>query len=513
MKKAFLFFGTMLLASLPAMMTADSDVSAEMAAQVTPEGWYPVSLPSIPVITSANTVTANVSEGSQDNAAAIQAAIDAVPNAGGMVVIPAGIYLSGPIKVKSKLVLHLSAGTTLRLLPYGTYPSENAYKDYRGSYKNMYFISGSSTVNDLIIEGESQETSVIDGQGAAWWQAYDEYGKFDRPSLIRVQKGERYLFRNFRMLNSPGTNLTLGQSGGANDFTVHDVTILAPKSGVGGSHNTDGIPIWGPYANIYDCYISTGDDNVVVDSNGSYIHAWNITCGAGHGMSIGSYTEKVHHIIYEDITFNNTETGFRIKTNNDRSGNDYEGTSANGSVHDIIFRNSTMTGVRDPVVMTCLYDSDPSNPSSVTPAPISAKTPEYKDILFQNITATGTPKNTSFKYGNPIYIYGRAESYIHDITFDNVKISAQKGMFMAFCKDMKFINGCYIENASGGSDFSRKYNATYTGDYKEGKTAVNMVEAAKNIGFNGGNSYNPLGQQVDEDAQGVVINGGKKFFK
>jgi polygalacturonase len=513
MKRASFILMTMLLACLPAMMMADSDVSAEENAQNTPAGWTAVSLPYITTITSANTVTAAVSEGAADNAAAIQDAIDAVPNTGGMVVIPAGTYLCGPIKVKSRLVLHLSAGTTLKLLPYGTYPSENEYKDYRGSYKNMYFISGNGTINDLIVEGESQETSVIDGQGTAWWQAYDEYGKFDRPSLIRVQKGSRFLFRNLRLLNSPGTNLTLGQSGNASNFTVHDVTILAPKSGVGGSHNTDGIPIWGPYVNIYDCHISTGDDNVVVDSNGRYVHAWNISCGAGHGMSIGSYTEKVHHIIYEDITFNNTETGFRIKTNNDRSGNDYEGTSSNGSVHDIIFRNSTMTGVRDPVVMTCLYDSDPSDPSKVTPAAISVNTPEYKNILFQNITSTGTPSDKYFKYGNALYIYGRAESYIHDITFDNVQIAAPKGMFMAFCKDIKFINGCDIENTSGGSDFSKRYNATYTGNYKEGKTAVNMIAAEKNSDFSDGSSYNLAGQQVGNDAKGIIVKKGKKYFK
>lgn len=460
---------------MPAIALANSDVSAEKAAQNTPEGWTAVELPSIPTITDANTynITAyGASTSAEDNASAIQAAIDAVPSAGGMVVIPAGTWMCGPITVKSKLVLHLAAGATLKLLPYGTYPSDNEYKDYRGSYKNKNFISnGSNTINDIIIEGEG-ESSVIDGQGAPWWKEIDDGHKFDRPALIRLTKGARHLFRNFKLLNSPGTNLTLGQSGNASHFTVHNVTIKAPKSGTGGSHNTDGIPIWGPYANIYDCYIDTGDDNVVCDSNSRYIHAWDITCGAGHGMSIGSYTEKTHHIIYEDIDFQGTETGFRVKTSNDRSGNDYAGTSDNGSVHDLIFRNSKMDGVLSPIVLTCLYDSDPANPADQPSSDITVKTPEFKNFLFQNITSVNTPAYAHFKSGNPIYIYGRPESYIHDITFDNVQISAQKGMWLAYCKDINFINGCDIENLAGSGDFSKLYEATYTGKYKTTETVT-----------------------------------------
>ena len=462
---------------------ADSDVTAEkqVAESSFPTEWASdsradvVQLPNIAKITASNTYNITdygASTSSSDNASAIQAAIDAVPSTGGMVVVPAGTWLSGPIKVKSKMVLHLSAGATLKLLPYGTYPSSNAYKDYRGSYAN--FISADGTANDVIIEGEGV-TSVIDGQGAAWWKAVEDEGKFTRPSLIRLQKGARHLFRNIKLLNSPGTNLTLGQNGNANNMTVHDVIIVAPASTLGkgkASHNTDGIPVWGPYVNIYDCNISTGDDNVVVDTNGRYVHAWNITCGSGHGMSIGSYTVNLHHIIYEDITFNQTETGFRIKTSNDRSGNDYSGTSDNGAVHDLIFRNSTMYGVGDPIKLTCLYDADPADPSTVATSTVTKTTPEYRDFLFQNITATGTPFSSSFKYGNPIYIYGRPESYIHDITFDNVSIDAQKGMFMAYCKDIHFINGCNIVNTAGTGDFSKQYKATYTGSYNSVSTAV-----------------------------------------
>ena len=85
-----------------------------------------------------------------------------------MVVVPAGTWLCGPLQVKANTVLHLAAGATLRLLPYGTYPSDN------GNYKNKTFLANRKNASDIIIEGESTTTSIIDGQGAAWWKAVEQ---------------------------------------------------------------------------------------------------------------------------------------------------------------------------------------------------------------------------------------------------------------------------------------------------------------------------------------------------
>lgn len=71
--------------------------------------------------------------------------------------------------------------------------------------------------------------------------------------------------------------------------------------------------MWAPYINVYNCYISNGDDNVVVDSNGRFVHVWNCVFGTGHGASIGSFTSNVHDVIYEGITFNKTEAGLRLR--------------------------------------------------------------------------------------------------------------------------------------------------------------------------------------------------------
>ncbi|MBQ0073195.1 MAG: InlB B-repeat-containing protein [Prevotella sp.] len=484
-KKLTLFL--LLLLNITVAM-ADSDVSVELRQQNTPSGWQAVQLPSIAAITSANTfniTTYGASTGSSDNASAINQAITAANAAGGgMVVIPAGTWLSGPITMKSKVVLHINAGATLMMLPFGKYPDGGTH-DETYSYKDFTFIgNGSSAADDIIIEGEG-ETSIIDGQGAPWWVKVEEAknagGSFDRHACIRMKKGTRHLFRNFKIQNTPGVNLCVGNKTKTGHVTIHDLWIKNPDSELssGASHNTDGIPIWDPYVNIYNCTIDTGDDNIVCDSEAHHIHAWNITCKSGHGMSVGSYTVNTHDIIYEGITFNGTGSGFRIKTSADRSGNDQTG--SNGAVKNIICRNATMTGCPSPIKITSWYDKDIDTPKNNPTSTVSATTPEFCDILFQNITATAVSGKTSWKHNRPIYLYGRPEMYIHDVTFDNVKINSVLGMFMAFAKKITFKNGCKIVNEkNSGSLLTTEYLA-----YSDNGSTLLSANASK---YNGSES-------------------------
>ncbi|MCR5362196.1 MAG: hypothetical protein K6E73_09305 [Bacteroidales bacterium] len=458
---------------------ADSDVTAEKSEQNTPKGWPTVQLPNIAAITSDNTFSIEdygASTSAVDNASAINQAITAANSAGGgMVVIPAGTWLSGPITMKSNVVFHISAGATVKLLPFagvnvvptagdGKYPVESGSS---GSYNYVGFMTnGGETISNVIVEGEGT-TSIIDGQGAAWWTNYKSIGT--RPCLIRLGKGSAFLFRNFKMVNSPGTNLTLGQSGNAKHFTVHDVTISAPSSSASNpSHNTDGIPVWGPYVNIYNCNISTGDDNVVFDSNSQYGHVWNCTFGDGHGASMGSYTANVHDLLWEDITFKGTGAGFRLKSNYDRSGN----------VYNITMQNCTMTGVQDPIYITMWYDTHPTPGDATCLADtITPYTMEFHDIKFKNITSIGTAYNSSVKHYFPVFILGRPNSKVHDVTFDNVQISAAKGMFLAYCEGITFKNSCNIKNTQ--SSATRVQSTSY--DY----SFVGNIDGTANADYDG----------------------------
>ena len=422
-------------------------MAEEAANQNTPSGWTAVQLPAnLPTLTEANTFVIteapyNASTSSADNTAAIQAALDAAANAGGgMVVIPAGTFLSGYLTVGSKTIIHLCENATLQMLPMTSFGT-----DANGYHKmNAPFITGKSGASDIVIEGESRTTSIIDGQGAPWWDEVEDAKSAKksttRAALIRIYQGNRYLFRNFRIQNAPNTNITIGNGGNGAHATAHAITISNPSSEAADpSHNTDGFPIWTDHVNIYDCYIDTGDDNVVCDRYAQFVHVWDCDLKAGHGASFGSYTTGMHDIIYEDLRLDGTDSGFRLKSNNDRS----------GDVYNIIFRNVTMTNVANPISITCWYDSLPQSPAYIAahPQDSTAMTPVFHDILIQNVTASG---DTQYKYGNAnsekdrkyfgVFIYGRPESLVRNVTFDNVNITHSKGLKLNFCDGIAFKN-------------------------------------------------------------------------
>ena len=458
------FFKNMVLAALmtlPVIAKAQTfaGITAELNAQNTPEGWTAVELPQLPAITSANTLNIKdygASISAADNTKAIQKALDAVPTTGGMVVIPAGTWMFGStdqmtsktevLSIKSKTVLHLCAGATLKLVEYGKAPNNKTV-----------FIGGKNkgkNVTDVVIEGEG-ETSIIDGQGARWWLAKEQSETFNPGAMIRFEQGQRFLLRNFKIQNTPGVNITISNSGKASHATIHGVTISEPASEAGkgkASHNTDGVSIWGPYVNIYNCNISNGDDNVVCDNDAQYIHVWNCDFGTGHGASIGSYTKNIKHVWFDNITMNGTTAGIRMKT-----GINSDGTLRGGGEEDWKFTNFTMTKVKNPLSIDCFYDKNYNSDPAVDKAnarALDSTTPTYNGIYLQNV------KTTDVCDGNAIFFVGRPESHIKNVTLDNVQISAKKGIDIRFVDNLVFKNGSKI-TVSSGAMWLKKFDSTY----------------------------------------------------
>lgn len=436
------------LMALPMFTKAQTfaGITAEQIAQNTPEGWTAVELPQLPTITSENTFNIKdygASTTAEDNTKAIQKALDAVPTTGGMVVIPAGTWMFGStdqmtsktevLSIKSKTVLHLCAGATLKLVEYGKAPNN----------KTLFIGCKNKNQSDIVIEGEG-ETSIIDGQGTRWWKARDNKETFNPGAMIRFEKGSRFLIRNLKVQNTPGVNITLSNSNGASNGTVHDVTIYNPSSETKTeqpSHNTDGISIWGHHMNIYNCNISTGDDNVVCDNDAQYIHVWNCDFGTGHGASIGSFTKNIKHVWFDNITMNGTTAGIRMKT-----GINSDGTLRGGGEEDWKFTNFTMTKVKNPFSIDCFYDKNYNSDPAVDKAnarALDSTTPTYNGILLQNV------KTTDVCDGKAIFLIGRPESHIKNVTLDNVQISAKTGIDIRFVDNLVFKNNSKITCQSG----------------------------------------------------------------
>lgn len=517
MKKSIL--QTIVLAALLALPTfakaqTFAGITAEQNAQNTPEGWTAVALPKLPAITAANTfniTSYGASTSSADNTKAIQKALDAVPSTGGMVVIPAGTWMFGStdqmtsstevLSIKSKTILHLCAGATLKLVEYGKAPNN----------KTLFIGCKNKNQSDIVIEGEG-ETSIIDGQGARWWLAREQKETFNPGAMIRFEQGSRFLLRNFKIQNTPGVNITISNSGKANNATIHDVTISEPASEAGAgkaSHNTDGISIWGPYVNIYNCNISNGDDNVVCDNAAQYIHVWNCDFGTGHGASIGSFTKNIKHVWFDQITMNGTTAGVRLKT-----GINSDGTLRGGGEEDFKFTNITMTKVANPFSMDCYYDkkynADPAVDKANARA-LDGTTPTYNGVLLQNI------KTTDVCTGNAIFLVGRPESHIKNVTLDNVQIKAKKGIDIRFVDNLVFKNGSKITVSNNGTMWVKNFDSTVDDQCDATKTTV--TPPTPTPGDATADSYILYSKTLSENATGTatfsngftITNNSKKY--
>jgi polygalacturonase len=395
-------------------------------------------LPVIPVTTFTVTDYGAVSSTTTDNTSYIQQTINACSAAGGgIVVIPAGTFLSGPLAMKSNVNLQISSGATLRMLPYGngngtladTYPNSGTTDDYTD------FIYGKNLTN-IEVSG----AGTVDGQGAAWWTAYTANNAIARPCMIRFDACTNIAILGLAFTNAPNVHITIGKS--SSNTTIANVSISAPGTG---APNTDGIDVWSPNIDITNCNISTGDDNIAMDSGSQNIKITNCTFGYGHGCSIGSYASNITNILVDNCTFTNTTAGIRLKTARDRGGVE----------ENITYSNITMTNVTNPIWITSYY---PKVPTSVTADPaqtITTTTPSWQHITIKNVTITGSP--------NAGTIWGLPEKSINDVVLDNVKISSTTGMTVNYVTGLVFKNGSSITITSTTTYAVIPYSSTVSG--------------------------------------------------
>ena len=403
---------------LKTILIAGAMVAANNAALANP------TLPSIPSGTY-NITSYGASTSSANNATAIQNAINAASAAGGGTVnVPSGTFLSGPITLKNNVCLNLASGSTLKMLAYGTYPGNTAFIEYGGL--NNVKISGSGT---------------IDGQGSAWWTAYNANNSVARPSVLDGNNCTTVQVTGITIINAPNVNISFHYA--CNEITVDHVTISAPST----SPNTDGCDCEGANFLFDTDNFSEGDDNIAIVGShvmSDYMTIQNCTFGSGHGMTIGSYTgDQVNHITVQNCTFNGTSNGIRIKSSRGRG----------GVVQYLTYTGLTMNNVSSPISITCWYNSDPSDPATAGSATVTSTTPNFKHITISNVTATGA----SFSE-----IYGLPEQHISDITLSNVKLaeSGSKTFEIYYADGIVFSNGSTV---TGGSYPVTIYDATVSG--------------------------------------------------
>ena len=388
-------------------------------------------LPSIPEKAFNIKAYGAISDNKTDNTLAIQGAIDAVTQAGGgHVIIPAGAYLCGPLKFSSNLNLQIDSAATLRFLPFDRYPG--------GLKDGTSFISGTG-LHDVAITGKG----TIDGQGSPWWP-YAKTKDAKRPRMIVLRDCDKILIEHVTLTNSPMFHIAIG--GKTTNVTVSGIIVRAPASddAINPSHNTDACNVTGKKILIKNCDISTGDDNYTCGGGTSDVLITNCKYGYGHGVSIGSPTSGgVSNITVENCTFTNTECGIRLKSDRDRG----------GLVQNLTYRNLKMTNVEIPILIYAAYNAKereyrnlqkitPEIAATYPPATVAEKTPIFKNITFNNITAT----TQSGKRAG--LIWGLPEAPVSNVLLQNVDIQAENPFGIFFSKNVRLEN-CHIRTKFG----------------------------------------------------------------
>jgi hypothetical protein len=364
----------------------------------------PPLLPTIPPGTFYVTNFGAIGDNLTTNTTAIQNTIKAAGTAGGGTVdISPGIFLSGPLSLSNNINLQLESGATLRALPYGEYP---------GGTSPPIFISA-NTLHDLEISGSGS----IDGQGNSGWWTHG-LSTSQRPVLVNFNKCNRILVQNVTVSNAPVMHFTFKSTTG--NVTIQGITINSP----GTSPNTDGIDLIGTNCLVENCSISAGDDNIALGSTAatsSDTIVTNCTFGTGHGLSIGSNTsDGVSNLTVYACSFNGTDYGIRMKSDNNSSSGGEGGLAQN-----LAYYNLTMTNITFAPIVIYSYYNKVGTPTSVTPAiaasesipsPVPPTTAIWRDIVISNLTAT-TPG------GIAGIIWGRLEMPVTNVILDHVNIT------------------------------------------------------------------------------------------
>lgn len=156
--------------------------------------------------------------------------------------------------------------------------------------------------------------------------------------------------RKVRSINSKNSHINIFACENMN-FTR--IKLIAPAD----SPNTDGIHIGiSKKIKIQHSIIATGDDCVSMVSGSQNIDVYNVTCGPGHGISIGSLGRSHEHeyvqgISVRNCTFIGSDNGVRIKT---------WSPSLSSVASDLLFEDIIMQDSRNPIVIDQNYCPSPN---------------------------------------------------------------------------------------------------------------------------------------------------------
>lgn len=372
-----------------------------------------------------------VGDGRTVGTAAIQRAVDACHlHGGGRIVVPAGNFVTGTIRLYSNMDLYFEAGAVLT----GN-PDDKAYL-----YQSAFGFSGpgAGVRTGLLVAHGEQNISIsgfgrINGNGDSFMymdslqQGQDlsakytrqkedymnpKYGHADGPVLWKGAYADRpgvmVIFsscRNIRISNmtfeeSPNWTMAFLNS---EDIKLNGLTIRNDMN----IPNSDGIDMYdSKNIAISDCNIGAGDDAIAVVSS-SRITAANCilhsrSCGIRVGYNVFNHNNS-GDLLFNNITIYDSNRGIGIFQRQE------------GNMENMVFSNI--------IIGTRLHSGQwwgHGEPIHISSVPgLGSKTPgSISHIRFSNITASSE---------SGIVIYASGKGLIHDIDFDNIDLFLRPG--------------------------------------------------------------------------------------
>ena len=420
------------------------------------------------------------------NTEAFAAAIEHLSSkGGGHLVVPAGVWRTGPIEIKSNIDLHVEHGAVVVFDPsLDLYPVINTSFEgldtrrcvsplHAQGAKNISITGGGtfdgsgeywraakkSKMNDAQWKKQSKMPGYISEDGSAWYpdKAFyeaslttnglnvlaqprpdEEIKRFLRPVMVSLRDCENVLLEDCLFQNSPAWNIHPLM---CRNLIIKNITVRNPEY----SQNGDGIDIESCTNTVlvnstFDC----GDDGICIksgkDADGrrrgipcSNLIVDGCTVYHGHGgFVVGSeMSGGVKNVKVSNCRFLGTDVGLRFKSRRGRG----------GVVEGIWINDITMTDI---VTEALLFDlfymnksateaaEDGSKPAEEPAFTADETTPSFRDIHISDVVCSGAAR--------AMYFNGLPEMPVKGIEIKDCEISAKKGIDIRWSEDVTLQN-------------------------------------------------------------------------
>ncbi len=406
---------------------------------------------------------------------------------GGHLIVPTGIWFTGPIVLKSNIDLHLEKGAVILFSPdVDMYPLVHTTFEGLDTRRCQSPISGLDLTN-VAITGQG----AIDGNGQAWrplkrgkvtdsqWKSMTSHGgvfkrndywfphaetlrgdsisnmnvpqnlkteeewqsirPFLRPVMISLISCKNVLLQGVIFQNSPAWNLHPLM---CENVIVDGVQVRNPSY----AQNGDGIDLEScKNALIVNSSFDVGDDGICIKSGKDEdgikrgIPCENVivngcTVYAGHGgFVVGSeMSGGVRNISVSKCQFLGTDVGLRFKSTRGRG----------GIVENIWVDNITMINIpTEPINFNLYYggksaievlESGETVPVEVAPEPVDITTPCFRNIFISNLTCSNARR--------ALYFNGLPEMPIKNIQLKNIYVTSDLGGEFIYSDDISLKN-------------------------------------------------------------------------